>query len=155
MTEFVQLTLDLNISSIFYFLQTQKIDFCLHVEFLWAPHNLIGLLNFFCYNKQVSLQDCLIHHFTIHISAVWGEFFWEEPLVSVQNSKYLKKIWPCYVLLSVRSSMTFFGHISISLISSLTKADYSSLLLLNPVHSHFLLLLLYGNIFTCDMSDCY
>lgn len=36
MTEFVQLTLDLNISSIFYFLQTQKIDFCLHVEFLWG-----------------------------------------------------------------------------------------------------------------------
>lgn len=34
MTEFVQLTLDLSISSIFYFLQTQKVDFCLYVEFL-------------------------------------------------------------------------------------------------------------------------
>lgn len=35
-TEFVQLTLDLNTSSIFYFLQTQKIDFTLDVEFLWG-----------------------------------------------------------------------------------------------------------------------
>lgn len=64
----------------------------------------------------------------MHISAVWGEFFWEESLVLVQNSKYLKKFWPFYVLLLARSSMTF-SHIS------LTKADYSSLLLLNLVIS--------------------
>lgn len=33
-TEFIQLTLALNTSSIFYFLQTQKTDYTPHVEFL-------------------------------------------------------------------------------------------------------------------------
>lgn len=80
------------------------------LNFSESAYNLIGLLNFFFYNKQVSLQDCLIHHFTMHISAVCRELFWEESLVLVQNSKYLKKILTLYVLLSVRSNMTFSTH---------------------------------------------